>query len=60
MHDYKVMPTADFVLETSGHSEFDKDCLWQLFLNLDDLLDEVVPVWVQFLIDFEDRLFNFL
>jgi len=54
------MTTADFVLQTSGNSEFDQNSLWQLLLNLDDLFYEVVPVWVQLPIDFKDRLFNFL
>ena len=60
MTNYQVVPTANLVFETASDSEFDKDSLGKLVLNLNHLLHELRTVRVKLWVDFEDGLLHFL
>ena len=58
-NDQKVA-AADFVLEAAGHLDLDQDCLRELLLDLDDLLDKFGALRVQLRVDLVDGLLHLL
>ena len=60
MNNDQKVAAADFVLEAAGDLDLDQDCLRELLLDLDDLLDKFGALRVQLRVDFVDRLLNLL
>ena len=51
---------TDLVLHAPGYAKLDQNSLRQLLLNLDKLLDKVVTFSIEFFVNLEYRLLNFL
>ena len=56
-NDQEVSAT-DLVFEAARYLDLDKDGLWQPLLDLNDLLHEIVAIWVELLVDLEGGLLD--